>query len=173
VLCDDEFGSCGAGGELRQIVYTQQNANFYGAEISAQLDVLPVGNGFAGIDAQYDFVRAQFDDGTFVPRIPPHRVGGGVFVRTDGWFARLNVLHAFAQTQIAPLETVTPGWTDLRASLSYTKAVDPALYGATEVTLGLEGRNLLDDDIRNHASFKVNEILLPGRNVRLYLTARF
>jgi iron complex outermembrane receptor protein len=173
VGCGDEFATCGSEDELRQIVYTQQNASFYGAEIAAQLDVLPVGNGFVGLDAQYDFVRATFDDGTNVPRIPPHRVGGGVFLRADGWFARVNLLHAFAQTDVAPFETTTPGWNDLRAEISYTKALDPLLYGASEVTLGLQGRNLLDDDIRNSASFKKDEILLPGRNIRLFLTARF
>ncbi|KQP54329.1 TonB-dependent receptor [Methylobacterium sp. Leaf111] len=171
--CGDDFASCGSGDELRQIVYAQQNATFYGAEIAAQLDLIPVGNGWAGLEAQYDFVRAQFDDGSYVPRIPPHRLGGGVFLATEGWFARVNLLHAFDHVEIAPFETVTPGWNDLRAEVSYTKAVDPALYGASEVTLGLQGRNLLDDDIRNSASFKKDEILLPGRNVRLFLTARF
>ena len=171
--CDDDFASCGSGEELRQIVYSQQNATFYGAEIGAQLDAVPVGNGWAGIEAQYDFVRATFDDGSAVPRIPPHRVGGGLFVRAEGWFARVNLLHAFAQTDVAPFETTTPGWNDLRAEVSYTKALDPLLHGASEVTLGLQGRNLLDDDIRNAASFKKDEILLPGRNVRLFLTARF
>jgi len=171
--CDDDFGSCGSGDELRQIVYSQANASFYGAEIGAQLDLFPVGDGWAGIEAQYDFVRARFDDGSFVPRIPPHRLGGGAFVRANGWFARINLLHAFDHTEIAPFETTTPGWNDLRAELAYTQALDPAVYGATEVTLGLQGRNLLDDDIRNSASFKKDEILLPGRNLRLFLTARF
>jgi iron complex outermembrane receptor protein len=171
--CGDDFASCGSDDELQQIVYSQRNATFYGAEIGAQLDLLPVGNGWAGLDAQYDFVRAQFDDGTFVPRIPPHRVGGGLFVRADGWFARVNLLHAFAHTEIAPIETVTPGFDDLRAEVSYTKPLDPVLYGASEVTLGLQGRNLLNDQIRNSASFKKDEILLPGRNVRVFLTARF
>ena len=171
--CDDDFGSCGSGDELRQIVYSQANASFYGAEIGAQLDLFPVGDGWAGIEAQYDFVRARFDDGNFVPRIPPHRLGGGAFVRANGWFARINLLHAFDHTEIAPFETTTPGWNDLRAELAYTQALDPAVYGATEVTLGLQGRNLLDDDIRNSASFKKDEILLPGRNLRLFLTARF
>jgi iron complex outermembrane receptor protein len=173
IRCGDDFGSCGSDSELQQIVYSQRNATFYGAEIGAQLDLLPVGNGWAGLDAQYDFVRAQFDDGTFVPRIPPHRVGGGVFVRADGWYARVNLLHAFAHTEIAPIETVTPGFDDLRAEVSYTKALDPGIYGMSEVTLGLQGRNLLDHRIRNSASFKKDEILLPGRNVRLFLTARF
>jgi iron complex outermembrane recepter protein len=172
-LCDDDFASCGIGTENRQIVYQQQNATFYGAEIIGQYDILPIGDGFAGVEGQFDFVRAQFDDGTNVPRIPPYRVGGGVYVRADGWFARVNLLHAFAHTEIAPFETPTAGYNDLRAEVSYTAPLDPKVYGATSVTLGLQGRNLLDDDIRNSASFKKDEILLPGRNVRLFLTARF
>ncbi|WP_405030555.1 TonB-dependent receptor [Methylobacterium sp. WCS2018Hpa-22] len=171
--CDDDFASCGSGDELRQIVYSQANTTFYGAEIGAQLDIVPVGDGWAGIEAQYDFVRAQFDDGSYVPRIPPHRLGGGAFLRANGWFGRVNLLHAFDHTEIAPFETLTRGWNDLRAELAYTQSLDPAIYGATEVTVGLQGRNLLDDDIRNSASFKKDEILLPGRNVRLFLTARF
>ncbi|RVU16187.1 TonB-dependent receptor [Methylobacterium oryzihabitans] len=171
--CDDDFASCGTGDELDQIVYSQQNATFTGAEIAAQLDVVPVGDGFAGVEGQFDTVRATFDDGTNVPRIPPYRVGGGVFVRADGWYARLNLLHAFAHTETAPFETVTPGYNNLRAEVSYTRPLDPAVYGASEVTLGLQGSNLLDDVIRNSASFKKDEIVLPGRNVRLFLTARF
>jgi len=173
LTCDDDFASCGTGTENRQIVYQQQNATFYGAEIIGQYDLVPVGNGFAGIEAQFDFVRDKFDDGTNVPRIPPYRLGGGVYLRADGWFARVNLLHAFDHLATAEFETPTPGWDDLRAEVSYTKAVDPAVYGASEITLGLQGRNLLNDDIRNSTSFKKDEILLPGRNVRLFLTARF
>ncbi len=173
LFCDDDFASCGTGTDNRQIVYQQQNATFYGAEIIGQYDILPIGDGFAGVEAQFDAVRAQFDDGTNVPRIPPYRVGGGVYVRADGWFARVNLLHAFDQRRIAPFETPTAGYDDLRAEVSYTAPLDPKVYGATSVTLGLQGRNLLDADIRNAASFKKDEILLPGRNVRLFLTARF
>jgi iron complex outermembrane receptor protein len=173
LACDDDFASCGSGTENRQIVYQQQNATFYGAEIIGQYDLLPVGDGFAGVEAQFDFVRAQFDNGTNVPRIPPYRLGGGVYLRADGWFARVNLLHAFDHQATALFETPTPGYDDLRAELSYTKAVDPAVYGASAITLGVQGRNLLDADIRNSTSFKKDEILLPGRNVRLFLTARF
>ncbi len=171
--CGDDFSSCGSDDELAQIVYSQQNATFAGAEIGSQLDLLPVGNGFAGIEAQYDFVRATFDNGTYVPRIPPHRVGGGVFVRADGWYARVNLLHAFAHTETAPYETRTPGYDNLRAEVSYTKALDRAATGWSEVTLGVQGTNLLNDVIRNSASFQKDEIVLPGRNVRVFLTARF
>jgi len=174
LTCGDTFDTCGVGGgDLRQITYSPANAVFLGAEIASQIDVVPVGDGFAGINAQYEFVRAQFDDGSFVPRIPPHRVGGGVFLRADGWFAQVLLLHAFAQTQITAFETETPGYDDLKAEVSYTAPLDPAVHGLSEVTLGLRGTNLLDDVIRNHASFRVNEVVLPGRNVRLFLTARF
>ena len=46
--------------------------------------------------AQYDIVRATFTDGTNVPRIPPQRLGGGVYYRDGNWFVRVGLLHAFA-----------------------------------------------------------------------------
>ena len=171
--CGDTFDTCGSDTELQQIVYSQGNATFYGAEIGGQLDLVPVGSGFMGIDAQYDFVQARFDDGTYVPRIPPHRVGGGVFYRADGWFARIGVLHAFNHAETAPYETFTPGWTNLKAEVSYTRPLDRSVCGFSEFTLGLKGDNLLNDDIRNSASFKKDEILLPGRSARVFLSLRF
>ncbi|WP_438345053.1 TonB-dependent receptor [Methylorubrum populi] len=172
--CGDTFDSCGiGGGDLRQVAYSQAGATFAGAEIASQIDLVPVGDGFAGLSAQYDFVRAQFDDGRFVPRIPPHRVGGGVFLRADGWFAQISLLHAFAQTQTGALETPTPGYNDLKAEIANSRPLDPAVHGLSEVTLGLRGTNLLDDVIRNAASFRKDEVVLPGRNLRLFLTARF
>ncbi|GJE25377.1 TonB-dependent receptor [Methylobacterium organophilum] len=172
--CGDTFDTCGLdGGPFRQVAYAQANTTFYGAEIASQLDLIPVGDGFAGLSAQYDFVRAQFDDGSFVPRIPPHRVGGGVFLRSGAWYAQVSLLHAFAQTRNAALETATPGYNDLKAEVAYTRALDPTVDGLSEVSLGLRGTNLLDDVIRNAASFKKDEVVLPGRNLRLFLTARF
>ena len=174
VTCEADFASCGTGvGDLDQIVYSQQNAVFYGAEVAAQLDILPVRTGFIGLDAQYDFVHAKFDDGTYVPRIPPHRVGAGLFWRDAGWFARVNVIHAFDHTTIAPYETTTRGYDDLRAEVSYTRPLDRAVHGLAEVTLGVRGANLLNDEIRNSASFKKDEILLPGRRANVFISARF
>ena len=171
--CDDDFGSCGTGTELQQIVYSQGNATFYGAEIGTQLDLVPIRGGFFGLDAQYDFVRATFDDGTNVPRIPPHRIGGGIFFRDGGWFARVGLLHAFDHRETAPFETLTKGYNNLKAEVSYTQALDRRVYGVSEWTIGVRGDNLLNDDIRNSASFKKDEILLPGRSARVFLSARF
>jgi iron complex outermembrane receptor protein len=170
--CDDRFASCGSGTELLQVVYSQQNAMFYGGEVALQYDVLPIGVGSLAVDAQYDYVRARFADGTNVPRIPPMRVGGGLSYRDDIWFARIGILHAFAQNLTAPYETTTAGYDNLRTELAFRQQLAPG-SGVAEIRFGIVGDNLLNDDIRNSASFKKNEILLPGRGIRAHIALRF
>jgi iron complex outermembrane receptor protein len=168
--CDGEFASCimGPGGELNQIVYSQRDALFRGGEIQAQLDVAPLWGGMFGVDGQYDIVRATFTDGTNVPRIPPQRLGGGLFWRDQNLFARVGLLHAFAHNDIADNETPTPGYDLLKAELSYVQKLRDSGYGPREIQLGVTGTNLLDDDVRNSVSFKKDEVLLPGRSVRVF-----
>ena len=90
----------------------------------------PIWNGVWGVDAQYDFVRAQFEDGENVPRIPPHRLGGGVYYHDANWLARVGVLHAFEQDEFGINEIATPGYTLVSAELSYTTLVQGAgLHG--------------------------------------------
>ena len=174
VLCDDTFDTCGApGGELKQAVYSQRDAIFRGGEFQSQWDIAPLGAGVFGLESQFDLVRATFTDGTNVPRIPPVRAGGGVFYRDGSWLARVNLLHAFAQNNITDVETSTPGYNLLRAEISYTRKIKEAGIAIYEITLGVTGDNLLNDDIRNSVSFTKDEVLLPGRNVRLFANIRF
>ncbi|GLK75973.1 TonB-dependent receptor [Methylopila jiangsuensis] len=175
VGCGHAFESCGEEDEFDQSVYSQKNAKFYGVELAAQFDAVTVGQNTFGVEGQYDFTRAKFTDGANVPRIPPHRLGGGVFWRSEtGFFARVNLLHAFAQTKFADHETRTPGYDNLKAELSYTKRFPDALPGrVSTLTVGLLGDNLLNDRIRNAASFKKDEILLPGAGARLFVKVGF
>jgi iron complex outermembrane receptor protein len=168
--CGEDLGSCGVETELDQVLFRQRDATFTGAELQAQLDVAPIWRGFWGFDAQYDFVRARFADaaGGNVPRIPPHRLGAGVYYRDADWFARIGVLHAFDQDRIGENETPTAGYTLLSADLAYTFTLSGQGALVPEMTVGLKGENLLDDDVRNHVSFLKDEVLLPGRTVRLY-----
>ena len=173
-LCDDDFASCGAGTELNQVVYSQRDATFRGAEITAQLDIAPLWSGVWGIEGQYDVVRATFADGSNVPRIPPQRYGAGLFWRDTNWLARVFLLHADAQHDIAENETLTAGYNNLKAELSYTTPLKAADFlGAQALTLGVVGNNLLNDDMRNAASFKKDEVLLPGAGVRGFARVAF
>ena len=130
-------------------------------------------NGVFGVDGQFDLTRARFADGTNVPRIPPTRIGAGVFWRNANFMARVSLLHAFAQNRIAANETPTAGYNLLNAELRYTRKVDPRTHGVSSVEVALTGTNLLDERIRNHVSFRKNEVLAPGRGARLSATVRF
>jgi iron complex outermembrane receptor protein len=155
---------------LNEALYSQANAIFRGTEFQSQWDIVPIANGFVGIENQFDFVRATFTDGTNVPRIPPMRVGGGLYWRNDAWLTRIRLLHAFAQNDVAPIaETPTPGYDDLRAEVSYTaKTVKPRADQLSEMTFGLVGTNLLNQNIRNSVSYTKDQVLLPGAGVRLF-----
>ena len=175
VMCDGTFDSCGApDAELKQAVYSQRNAIFRGGEFQSQLDISQFYGGMWGIENQFDIVRATFTDGTNVPRIPPVRVGGGVFWRDANWLMRINLLHAFAQNDIAVIgETPTAGYNLLKAEISYKTKLDPAYFGAREMTVGLVGNNLLNENIRNSVSYNKDEVLLPGIGVRAFANLKF
>ena len=174
-MCDEDFDSCGnPAGELNQAVYSQRDAIFRGGEFQAQYDVAKVLNGVWGIEGQFDVVRATFTDGTNVPRITPMRLGGGAFFRDGNWLARVNLLHAFPQNDIAANETPTDGYNLLKAEISYTQKIRNARLGAPqEFTLGIVGNNLLNENIRNHVSYTKNEVLMPGAGVRAFANVRF
>jgi iron complex outermembrane receptor protein len=160
--------------ELKQAVYSQRDATFRGAEFQSQFDVGPLNGGIWGIEDQFDVVRASFADGTNVPRIPPVRVGGGLYWRDANWLMRVNLLHAFAHNDIAPIgETPTAGYNLLKAEVSYKTKLDPSWFGAREMIVGLVGNNLLNENIRNSVSYNKDEVLLPGIGVRAFANFKF
>jgi len=169
--CGEEFSSCApGGGEFRQVAYGQRDATFYGFEGRAEQDVVQLGDGMAGISGRYDFVRAEFSNGAGnVPRIPPHRLGAGIWWRSPSWQASLDYLHAFDQTRTGENETRTDGYDLLNLRVGYTRP----LGGTRAMNLSVIGSNLLDSEMRNSASFKKDEVLLPGRAVRLLATFTF
>jgi iron complex outermembrane receptor protein len=174
-MCGDTFESCGdPAAELRQAVYAQKDAIFRGGELQAQYDVAQVLRGMWGVEGQFDIVRATFTDGTNVPRITPMRLGGGLFYRDLNWLARVNLIRAFAQNDLAAFETPTDGYDLLRAEISYTdKVKNPRPGEPREYTVGLVGNNLLNAAIRNSASYTKDEVLLPGASVRAFASVKF
>jgi iron complex outermembrane receptor protein len=175
VMCDATFESCGdPAAELKQAVYSQRDATFRGGEIQAQYDVAQVLRGVWGVEGQFDTVRATFIDGTNVPRIPPMRLGGGVFYRDSNWLARVNLLHAFPQNDTAPNETPTAGYNLLRAEISYTQKLKTTRpLEPREFTVGIVGNNLLNEAIRNSVSYTKDEVLMPGASVRAFANVKF
>lgn len=176
--CNDSFDTCtphGAGTELDQVLFTQADATFRGFETKGSVTLMRWGTARAGVTGQFDMVRAELDNTVSgsgnVPRIPPMRAGAGVFYAGDRVSGRFGFLHAFAQDRLSTGETETGSYTDLKGEIRYLLPQD--MVGGNAIELALAGENLLDADIRNHVSFKKNDVLQPGRNVRLVVTARF
>jgi iron complex outermembrane receptor protein len=173
-FCDDS-GDCTVAAGANEAIYSQADAVFRGGEFQSQWDIAPLGRGFVGIEDQFDVVRATFTDGSNVPRIPPARLGGGLYWRDANWFVRVKLLHAFAQNNVANIaEDATPAYDDLRAEVSYNwKLAKPRPDEPSEMTIGLVGTNLLNRDIRNSVSYTKDEVLMPGAGVRVFAIARY
>ncbi|WP_458094328.1 TonB-dependent receptor [Roseomonas sp. WA12] len=170
--CGEEFGSCAPGqeGDFLQTAYGQRDARFYGLEVKVEQDLFRLGDGQVGVSGRYDFVRARFEGGGGnLPRIPPHRLGGGVFWREGSFQSSVDYLHAFNQNRVGENETSTKGYELLNARIGYTARLDQV----RTANFSIVGTNLLDSDIRNVASFKKDEVLLPGRTVRFLATLTF
>ena len=157
---------------LDQLLYTEQDALFYGTEASGELDLLPLEWGTIGIEGRFDFVRARFTKGpnSNVPRIVPIRWGGGLYWASDSLLARVAFLRTEPQKDTAAFETSTKGFTFLNASLVYRRSF---LDERIPVEFSIVGRNLNDVRGRNHVSFNKDDVLLPGRSVRFGLRVDF
>jgi len=174
IRCDEDFASCGTGTESTQVVYTQRNATFLGGELKTQYDFYQIGLHTFGIEGQYDIARARFSGNENVPRIPPQRLGGGLYWRGgEHWGAKVSLLLAFDQHRIAPEETPTAGYNLLNAELTYKTKLSGGPLGPVEVIAGVKGTNLLNETIRNAVSFRKDEVVAPGRGVRAFLSAKF
>jgi len=174
-VCGEEFDTCGIDGalgvedELTQIAYRQSDADFHGAEFAARWSALDLADGRLGFDGRFDYVRGKLDAGGNVPRITPLRYGAGVFFENDNLFSRISFLRASEQNDVATNETSTNGYTDVRAEATYTFFLPQS---DREIELGVVGTNLLDDDIRNHVSFKKDDVLEPGASALFFVRAR-
>jgi iron complex outermembrane receptor protein len=173
ILCGNTFATCGIDTELIQTIYSQRDAIFRGGEVAWQWDLVPVATGIFGVDGQYDFVRATFTDGSNVPRMPPMRLGGGAYWRADNWFVRMGLLHAFGQSDLGENDTPTAGYNLLKMEISHKQYWRYSPWGPTEITTGLVGDNLLNVDVRNSVQFHKDEILLPGRSIKVFMNAKF
>jgi len=166
--CDDD-GNCAVDGdeELKELFYRQHDATFRGAEGHAQFELLQQGAGHLHLDLLADTVRARLDGGAGnVPRIPPYHVGGGLSWQSTRFDAAVTVKYAGRQDKLANAETDTDGFTDVGAQLAWRPWVQhPA------IELALIGRNLTNSAQRDAVALNKDEVLMPGRDVRLMVRA--
>lgn len=95
-----------------------------------------------------DYVHAKDKrNNDYLPRISPLRLGAGLRYQLGNFSARLDALHAFKQNNTADNELKTDSYTDVTAMVAYKLPIK------FNVELFAKANNLLDDEIREHASF--------------------
>lgn len=151
-------------GDLREVAFMQDDAYFYGTEAEGHVDVVELAGGTLGVDGHLDYVRAQVDHEN-VPRIPPLRCGAGLYFSHPRVRARIGLRRIEEQDRLGAFETETGPYTMLDASLSVPLR--------EWLELSVTGTNLSDEVARNHVSLKKEDVVLPGRDVRVALRAAF
>ena len=112
-----------------------------------------------------DMVDADFDPGGNAPRIPAQKIGSELRFFGDNWSAHVHVTRVAEQDDVSRFELATDGYTLLSLYADYHIGVG----GDSEVKLFVRGDNLLDEEIRNHASILKNFAPESGRGVTLGL----
>lgn len=153
----DEDGVLDPQGEFQALDTAQTNATFYGVEAEVIFALKP---DMLELRLFTDYVRGKLSQRNGnVPRTTPQRFGLEANYRMGPWVANLTTIHVLRQNKAAELETTTPGYTLLNLEASYQIKETKA----NGIRLFVQGRNLLDEEMRVHTSFLKNFAPLPGR----------
>ncbi|WP_297513995.1 TonB-dependent receptor [uncultured Caulobacter sp.] len=169
-LCDED-GTCavGASDGLKELNYSQRNARFWGLEAKAFFPLADVAGGKLSGQALGDYVRAKFSGGAGdVPRIQPGRIGGGLDWENGPIDASFLVLAVSKQDHVGVADLATDGYTSVDAQVRWRP-----FKAKPGVTLLLVGHNLANETIRNATALNKDSVIMPGRDVRLVLSAKF
>jgi len=141
----------------------QRAARYAGAEAHADVDLVQTTAGRLQLNLLADYVRARLDEGAGdVPRIPPWRVAIGFDWEAERLDAGIRLRYSGRQDHFGAFDTPTGGFANLDAQFGWRP------WGEEKgIELALVGRNLTDRVQRNAAAFNKDEILLPGRDIRL------
>ncbi|MYC60079.1 MAG: TonB-dependent receptor [Gammaproteobacteria bacterium] len=141
--------------------YLARDASFTGIEGEVSFNIMEGEDSSLALGVFGDMVNAEFDSGGYVPRIPASKIGAELRWFGDNWSIHLHATRVNEQEDVAELELPTDGYTLLSLYADYH--FDVGEDSSLEVFL--RGENLLDEEIRNHASFLKNYAPEPGRGV--------
>ena len=154
---------------LDQVRFVQEDAEFRGAELEAMVELVSFAGGHLELLLGADVVEAELRrTGENLPRIPPLSWRTGLNVHHGRIRGTVELERVETQDDVAVNERPTDGYTLLDASLSYR-----LLSRGFVTDLHLRGRNLTDEEARNHVSFLKDEAPLPGRDLSLSLRFKF
>ncbi len=152
--------------DLPVVQYTQQDANFYGAEAAVTVPLLQTDAFLTELRLFGDFVRAELSSGEKLPRIPPWRTGANFKLGQNAWQTGLDVVYHAKQDDVSSFNTDAYVMVDLNLLYSFELSDFDWEFFA-------RGTNLLNEDARKSASFLAAYAPLPGRSLMLGARLRF
>ena len=154
--------------DLPVFQYFQGDADYFGLEGEVSVPFYRSEGLTLLADIRGDYVEAELDDGTPLPRIPPLSLLGALEAQTDPLDARIEVQYFGGQDDVAPFETETGDFTFVNASLAWKP-----VRGDSTVRILLKAENIFDVTGRRHTSFTKDFVPLPGRNFKVSLRSSF
>uniref|UniRef100_B0T2Z2 TonB-dependent receptor n=1 Tax=Caulobacter sp. (strain K31) TaxID=366602 RepID=B0T2Z2_CAUSK len=146
--------------------YFQTKADFHGAELEASYDAWRGATQSLRLETTFDWVHGDTDAG--VPaRIPPWSLGGSVVWNVPRVETTLEVRRVAGQDRVAQFELPTDGYTVVNLKATFKPSETSPLR------LFIDGRNLTNAEIREHASFLKDIAPSPGRSVRAGVAWKF
>lgn len=145
------------------LVSGQQDAIFKGYEAKLIFPVMENRYGLLDLTLFSDYTRGEFVNGSDVPRMPPLRYGLQLDYNQDKLSSYLRFTRADDQPHAGDFETSTAGYFLLNVGVNYRLKA----YKDAELLLFAKGNNLLDQNIRNSASYLRNFAPEAGRGAEI------
>ncbi len=139
--------------------YQNDDANFVGVEVDM---LLPITNDWS-VRFFGDRVSGKLDDGSYVPRMPPSRLGSELIFNADAFNASLSVIDAADQDNPGFGEIATSGYTRWDFTMDYSLA---SRFDG-ELILFSKLRNITDEEVRLATSFLRGFAPETGRSIEL------
>lgn len=146
--------------EIPVFIYQQQQATFKGFEADMAYNYSDSFGNNWNFRLFSDKTTAELDNGENVPRIPPVRVGLDIGWLKGDWAANLGYTHASKQDKVAEFELPTASYNLMTFNINRVFSSD-----SFDTMVFLKADNLLNEEIREHASFIKDIAPRPGRSL--------
>ena len=149
-------------GGLPVFQWSQTEATFMGFDAEARAELVTAAEHTVDLIARYDWVATDVDDPheSHLPRIPPQRVSVAAEFTWKAFWGRAAYSRFCDQDEVTSYETPTDGYGNLDLEGEYA-----TYLGGADLILFVAGRNLGDEEQRQHTSFVKEEAPLAGRRV--------
>ena len=141
--------------------YVQEDATFTGVEFEASFVLGQRLGGEISLDIFGDWLKGNLDISGDAPRLPPQRLGSRFHYENDALSAYISVLRAEDQDKPGLFEEETGGYSRWDAGLNYRISID----ARKDVLAFIKLKNILDEEIRNSASFLREIAPEAGRSI--------